>query len=395
MRAFASYTLIVAVSVVVVINPLVVWVLTQQRGLALYVVLLDLWLLAAAGASWLYLRRGRRLYFRVAVGLLLTLLPALLAGEIAYDFVRYRYVDRMLGRLPAIHRPDPLLVYTLTPEAVGRHSRQGEFDVEYVVDHEGRKRIDDCPGAKRTIHVFGDSFTFGFGVGNADTWLNLLSARLGEEMGVCNHGVIGYGIEQMYLAQERRAEQFRPGDIVIFAPIAVDLQRGLVSGTYACGNRILGQISPDGHQTYPKLQAGRWLSADLRDECNFLLDTVMASTRLRWSFGYLYREWRHRSRHDDIIANADQIFAMAEASATARGAEFHVVFLPTPRECQVGRFTVDLDDLQTRHWSLLPHCPDDPEAARALSFPFDTHWSPQGHMWAAAAFHDLLPQLAR
>jgi len=393
MRSVAIYALIGAVSIGLVLNPAVVLLLTGERSFAVHVGLLDLWLVLIAAAALWYLRRPHpALAWTTAA--LVALLPAyMLAGEIAWSYVRYKYGDRLLGRIPAIHQPDPLLGYTLIPEAVGRHTRTGEFDVEYVIDAQGRKAIENVAGVARTLHVFGDSFAFGFGVGNQATWLNRLRARLGDALDVQNWGVIGYGLEQMYLAFERNAEAIRPGDVVLFAPIAVDLQRGLAAGTYVCGNLILGQVLPGGSPTFPKFEDGRWVAADLREECNFLLDAVLANTRLRWSLGALWRSFLHRQRHEAIMASADRVFAAARDLAEARGADFHVVFLPTPEECRSRAFTVALDDLETPWRTLMPFCPDEPGAAGALRFPHDSHWSPAGHAWAADALGRLLPAL--
>jgi hypothetical protein len=393
MRNFAIYSILSAIPAILVINPFVLMLLGEQRGLWLYAALLDLWVGLVCMFAILYLWRKRTVYHWIMVALIVALVPMMLTGEIAYSLIRYKYGDRLLGKIADIHQPDPLLSYTLKPGALDRHTRMGEFDVEYVIDDRGHKAIEQSPVASRTIHVFGDSFAFGFGVSNSDTWLNILSAKLGGEVNILNYGVIGYGLEQMYVSMDRHAEAINRGDLVIFAPIAADLQRGLAARTYVCGNLILGQIQPEGTDTFPKFEGGRWISADLREECNFLLDAVLANTRLRWSLGALYRSLRHRARYDAIMAEADRIFGSAKALAEQRGADFRVVFLPTPFECRNRAFSVDLSGLVTPIFSLIPYCPEDPTAALALSFPYDTHWSPAGHLWAAGALHRLLQDL--
>jgi len=390
MHAFVLYGVIIALTLLVPVNPLVAYWLTGARSFALYAGFVDLCLLILAGAGVLYLRTGRRVFLAGFAIVLAGFVPALILAEAGWVYVRQRFADRLLGEVAEIHEEHPLLVYTLMPEAQGRHTSLGNFDVEYVIDARGRKRIAQSPEAARTIHVFGDSFTFGYGVANADTWLNRLSARLGDDVNILNYGVMGYSLEQMLLGLERYADEIAPGDLVLFTPIAADLERSLVGKTYVCA----GLIRAEQNTTFPKWQDGAWRPADLREECNFFFDTLLANSPFPVSFGALYRQIRHTRRHDRMIENADRIFAAARRIAREQGADFHVVFLATPEECANGRFSIDIASLETPFSSLLPHCPEDAGAAAALKFPYDGHWSPAGHAWAAEALQRVLDELA-
>lgn len=386
MRTVAIYVVIVCVSTVLVINPAVVYWLTGLRSFALYVALLDLWLAITAAAAVLYLKRGRAGYFWLTLGALAALPPVMLAGEIGYTLFRHQYADRLLGQIAPIYRDDPQLIYTHLPNARGRHVSMGNFDVTYETDALGRKKIEPSPDARWSVHVFGDSFAFGFGVANRDTWLNLLARKLQPEANVFNYGVVGYGLEQMYLSLERHRDQIRPGDLVIFAPVADDLARGLAGRHYVCG----GQIRAERSEMFPKFEDGAWTTVRLSDECSFLLDTVLANSPFPIGFGALYRSLTRQSTHRAMIDEADRIFALAADLAAAQDARFEVVFLATPEECRRNALSIALDRLQTSYRSLMPYCPDHPAEVEALKFPHDGHWNPTGHRWAADALYDLL-----
>ena len=94
-----------------------------------------------------------------------------------------------------------------------------------------------------------------------------------------------------------------------------------------------------------------------------------------------------------ILRNADAIFQAARATAEARGARFHVIFVPTPSDCKAGRYAFDISGLQTRFQPMLKHCPNDPESLRRLRSSYDYHWSPEGNRWAAKALETILVEL--
>jgi hypothetical protein len=70
--------------------------------------------------------------------------------------------------------------------------------------------------------AFGDSFTFGSGVGDHDTWEEQFA--LSAQKSILNFGVPGYGIDQAVLYFEKRGRD-APGKYAILAYIAGDLVR--------------------------------------------------------------------------------------------------------------------------------------------------------------------------
>ena len=388
MRSIATYTIIVAASVLLVVNPVVVYLLAGSLSLAAFALVLDAWLAMTGLLAVHHLRRDSRPAFWLMIGAIVTLVPAMFIGEVALAFARHQYADHLLGEVPKIFRPDPKLVYAPVPGARGRHASIGNFDVEYEIDEQGRKAVPQNQDARRSVHVFGNSFTFGYGVANADTWPNLLSRKLGDDVNVLNYGVIGYSLEQMYLALERYADEIRQGDLVVFAPISADLERSLVGRLYVCG----GMIRAEANEVFPRLDGDRWVYEPLSEACNFVLDSVLANSPLPIGFGQLYRQHHQRATYPKMIANADAIFELTKRLVAARGADLLVVFLATPEECARGALDIDLRPLATPHRSLLPFCPPAEEAA-SIRFPRNGHYNARGHAWAADAVHQIMAEL--
>jgi hypothetical protein len=112
----------------------------------------------------------------------------------------------------AFYRRDDWLGYALVPNMQVRASRKslnGDrllYDVSYTVDAEGRRVTPMADPDQRSAYIlfFGDSFTFGEGVNDAET-MPAVVAQLAPHYKSYNYGAGGYGPQHM-LAQLQRAE---------------------------------------------------------------------------------------------------------------------------------------------------------------------------------------------
>jgi hypothetical protein len=77
------------------------------------------------------------------------------------------------------------------------------------------------------ILTFGDSFTFGQGVNDDETWSYILQTLLPESE-VLNFGVHGYGHDQMLLYLQEEGIKYHP-DIVILGFLSEDMPRNMLS----------------------------------------------------------------------------------------------------------------------------------------------------------------------
>lgn len=80
------------------------------------------------------------------------------------------------------------------------------------------------PDGKIRIICSGDSFTFGYGVDNDNTWCQLLTTMMNRKLEAVNMGQGGYGIDQAYLWYKRDGVKFEH-DIHVFAFIDGDFWR--------------------------------------------------------------------------------------------------------------------------------------------------------------------------
>lgn len=120
--------------------------------------------------------------------------------------------DTLLGwiNLPNVNRPD------LYGAGVGLHTNSQRFR------HQG-DLAPRAPGGKRRVVCSGDSFTLGYGVGDADAWCARL-ANSNVALETVNMGQGGYGLDQAYLWYIRDGLSLQP-DVHLFALISADLLR--------------------------------------------------------------------------------------------------------------------------------------------------------------------------
>ncbi len=388
MKNFSIYTIIIAICLVIVLNPAVGYWLTASRGFAFYyLVIFDAMLIAIVIMGIAYLKFGKKSFFYIMMASILLFVPGLIAAETVY--IHFRFTKLSLAEGGDIFEKDPILGFKLKPNVEERHFSP-DFDAVYVTGADGLRQMDQSEAAKQTMHIFGDSFTFGFGVDNQEAWPDVLRQVMDPSINVMNYAVIGYGLEQMYLSLERHKDRIRKGDIVLFAPIADDLQRNLLAKTHVCMTPL---IEPETDHAFPKYVDEAWRAVPLEDECSYFWDSLLGNALWPISLGGLYRSWRLRSMGNELIDNADWLFREAHDIAAEKEAAFQVIFLATPEECVTKQHAIDLSGLETPLLSLLGQCPDGVKEARSLRFNHDRHYSAKGHQWAAEATHDALLDL--
>lgn len=189
--------------------------------------------LAVAAGYGVAARRARgprtRRAWRLACGAGgVTTLYLLLASVLipAPASVRFRSLDGT--RSAVLHEPDDVLGAAHRPGARVRAIRTDRGDVTYdVVYTIGDDGLRVTPGSStgEPVLFLGCSFTFGEGVHDDQTLPARVAAALGEGASVVNHGVGGYGPQQMLRAFETGRVPIPSGARVFYQAIGDHVRR--------------------------------------------------------------------------------------------------------------------------------------------------------------------------
>ena len=138
--------------------------------------------------------------------------------------------------------PDSELGCHGKPNFVGRF-RRADFDVTVEHDENGFRRGEPIAATDpREVYVLGDSFVWGYGIGQHDLLTNQMATLLGRRVHNC--GLIGAGtVEEYMIFQKHVAPRLRPGDTVLLVFFGNDFGDNV-------GKHLRGR-------TYAKIKNGR------------------------------------------------------------------------------------------------------------------------------------------
>jgi hypothetical protein len=168
------------------------------------------------------LSRPRRMLFGITA-VLLIVCAGLAAAEWLLRWRQLRIIksDRLT---PGLSRPDAQLGWLPTRHWTGRHEHH-DFDVTYSINGTGF-RGDDIRAHKppaKSIAVVGDSFTFGTGVNDDETFVALLNQHRSGRERFYNFAVAGYSTDQELLLVEREVLRWKPDRLLLVVYLANDL----------------------------------------------------------------------------------------------------------------------------------------------------------------------------
>ncbi len=272
---------------------------------------------------------------------------------------------------------DPDLGWKLPPSTVIRETRD-EYSVSYTSNPQGfRSRRDySRPVSGRRIALLGDSYTFGSGVEDDQTFGAVLESRLADTH--CdNFGIGAYGIDQMWLALRHAALPLAP-DLVILVFVRPDLDRSLSS--------------------YRKDHVWRWkpafrLAGDALEPMT-VDNRPGPVTRFVHRQSRLYRHWRKlESSLSRRLAVGYRwrlnraLFEAVRDDCRAAAVPLVVVHVPINRLKPVPMFEREFSEMGIDFLDLGPLLP---EGGDALYYPRDRHLNAAGHRFAAEAIHRFL-----
>jgi hypothetical protein len=180
------------------------------------------------------MRSRARAYLRKLTAIGIGCASAVLLAEIAYRIARLPGLGPTTN--PSYVEYDPTLGWKYRPGANERH-RTEEFDVDVRINAQGFRGADWNPrpaGATRIL-VLGDSFAFGWGVGEEQCFTSVLGGLV-PHWQVLNAAVSGYGTDQQLLLLERLLPAVAP-DLVVSVFCENDRLENISS-------RMYGQYKP-------------------------------------------------------------------------------------------------------------------------------------------------------
>jgi lysophospholipase L1-like esterase len=290
-----------------------------------------------------------------------------------------------------IHVTDKQLGWKPKANFSGQHKRKrSNFDVEYETDEWGFKKIDNVENTDINIYFIGDSMTFGNGVPNHETYTNIIADRyLTHNAGVYNAAVMGHGVPQMYQRYLELEDRTKPGDIVVFAPIADDIKRNVKVFDWAY-NFVFLQGFADIHgrvEYLPYYENGEIVFQKLEpsffNRLNYLaLKGIVTGPPVRKFRGLFL---------SDTNEEAKEITEIIRKRCRSRGVKFVLIFLPMEQEILTGIYAVDVSLFD--FFDIRKYYPVDKEELHGIYLKDDVHWNLKGHQITAHAIVDVLKEM--
>jgi len=148
---------------------------------------------------------------------------SLMAAE---AFLRFRLATiEESDRLdPGLIQYDELLGWRLTPNWHGHHRHQ-DFHVNYAINAHGYRGDFFRPSGQtgRTHAILGDSFAFGLGVNDHETFVHILDSGDQRPDRFLNFSIPGFSTDQEYLLLRDRVLRFLPDGILLVVYLGNDL----------------------------------------------------------------------------------------------------------------------------------------------------------------------------
>jgi len=151
---------------------------------------------------------------------------SILASLIFCEFVlRYKKQSKQEPDLldPGLMAYDSKLGWKLVPRWKGSH-QHNDFKVKYSTNKYGFRGESANPGKPngRRIAFLGDSFTFGFGVNDHETFVHRLNTKENGDL-FLNFAVPGFSTDQQYILLHERVFDFSPDVVVLVTYLGNDL----------------------------------------------------------------------------------------------------------------------------------------------------------------------------
>ena len=336
---------------------------------------------AMAAGVWLTFWRNKvRPLAVAALGLLYAVLGFLLVAMDlwrAYRAVRVSDSRMVKGEYQIM---DKELGWALKPGGKARVVRPGLYDVSYEIGADGFRKTTPHSEELRSIFVLGDSFAFGWGVNDEETFCSRLAGMLVDEARIINMGVEGHGITQIYARFLQNKARVKRDDIVIFTFIADDITRSWSDFMFV--SRML--FGPKPLQSFPVFERGN-IRLQATDSLFYRGKALLVHAPWLGSLaGNLCLP-----RSAEAMESAREMIEKLRTEVEAREAKFMLVQLPTGGELRKHHAPMDCSGLGALQ--IEDQFPAQPEALRRYFLSADDgHYAAEGHRLVADTLNEEL-----
>jgi lysophospholipase L1-like esterase len=351
-------------------------------------------------------RGGRRILFAV-LAVLLSLLAAAAIGEAVLRLAGYSPAN--VNPLKSFHEFDPVIGWRGRKLYTARFKRP-DFDVVVAQNAAGFRKQENLEPklnkAPHSVFVFGDSFVWGWGVGQGEVFTDRMNLLL-PNYSVLNYGINGVGtvVEyELFSTEVRKLVRLADAVILMFCnnDYADNVDRGKFHAEAANGEVKI--VNPAKPLTYPLED---WIK-NHSYLCNYL-----------WYRADLYRVTRVNRKQEDealgrTISETDERFAVTryflakfQADCEAAKARFIVVHIPSQEELSESRTNrpnrVANEKARTEslfaitralHIETIDLLPGflarKSKTGETFTFKNDGHWNPTGHQAVAELLSEYL-----
>ncbi len=294
--------------------------------------------------------------------------------------MKYFFLGTLKSAKDHIYVQDNHLGWKLKANSIS----QGNFNVLYEIDQAGFRRINNGKNPDFSIYFFGDSYTFGQGVSQQDNFPGIIKEKyLKKEINVYNAGVSGYGIVQMFQRFLNIEDRIKPGDLIVFTPLADDILRN-VKDFYFPYFHYFANLIP--FEYYPVFDNGTIKYHKMESGLYKKLKTLVLHMKLT---GQYWRSIHKKFVPIDTIQEATEMIKMIKQRTEMKRARFVLFFLPETGECLRGDYTVDISNFS--YLDIMDYFPSEKEELDKLKLSEeDGHWNVRGHEIAARAIVETL-----
>lgn len=361
--------------------------------------------------------------------LAVSLLFSLVAAELMVQLVRPQ--PRLVIEPGGFYTPDPPGRYRLAPGYRGRIYNRAEYSNEIRINEAGLRGAEIAPASEAAwrVLVVGDSFAFGVGVEDTETFAALLPSHLARQgIGAegLNAGIPAFGVPDAESWFRRHGVELQP-DIVV---LAIFLGNDLVDASPDREEILLvdGLLVPS--QSAGGIKAWLHRRSHLYVAVKNLLEQPgFQPLRTRLGLG---EPWKTRTLREELsvyrtsadselapaITATDEALGRFTELTRELGIELVALLIPSEIQLEPDRWTstltglgldpVDYDpsvprrifeDLLARHdipsLDLGPAMAAGVSRGQALYFGFDRHWTVAGHELAAGELAAFLASRPR